>query len=82
MRGGIRLNDRLRILRVRDHMSQTEVAKKLHIHQSTLSKYELGTTDIPTSVLKQLAKLHDTSIDFILGLTDEIKPYPRCQKQD
>lgn len=33
--------------------------------------------DIPTYVLKKLAKFYNTSIDYLLYLTDERKPYPK-----
>ena len=31
------------------------------------------------ALLKQLALLHETSIDYLVGLTDERKPYPRAK---
>ena len=41
------------------------------------NQYEIGKNDIPTKVLMQLAEFYNTSIDYLLGLTDETKPYPR-----
>ena len=58
-------------------LSQTELAKILNMSQTGYSKYEVGTNDIPTKILIQLAKLYDTSVDYLLGITDEIKPYKR-----
>ena len=49
------LQNRLKDLREDEDKSQTEVANYLSIHQTTLSKYEKGTTDIPTSILCKLA---------------------------
>ena len=56
---------------------QKDVAEFLNISQTNYSKYELGKINIPVSTLKKMAIFFDTSIDYLLGLTDEIKPYPR-----
>lgn len=56
---------------------QKDVADFLNISQTNYSKYELGKINIPISTLKKMAIFFDTSIDYLLGLTDEIKPYPR-----
>ena len=45
--------------------------------QTGYNQYEIGKNDIPTKVLIQLAKFYNTSIDYLLGLTDEMHPYPR-----
>ena len=68
---------RIRDLREDRDLSQTEVAKFLNMSQTGYSKYEVGTNDIPTKILIQLAKFYNTSIDYLLGITDEIKPYKR-----
>ncbi len=67
---------RIRDLREDKDMLQKDIAAYLHCSQVAYSRYELGKRDIPTEVLIALAKFHNTSIDFLLGLTDEIKPYP------
>ena len=68
---------RIRDLREDRDLSQTELAKILNMSQTGYSKYEVGTNDIPTKILIQLAKLYDTSVDYLLGITDEIKTYKR-----
>ena len=68
---------RIRDLREDKDLSQKEIAKILNMSQTGYSKYEVGTNDIPTKILIQLAQFYNTSIDYILGLTDEIKPYKR-----
>ena len=80
--GGIMRYEVLKYNRIRDtrndkEYSQAEVAKQLKIAQNTLSQYETGERNIPNDVLVQLAALYDTSIDYLLGLTDERSPYPR-----
>ncbi len=67
---------RIRDLREDHDLNQTKVAQKLGMSQTGYSKYETGETDIPTSVLIKLARFYNTSIDYLLGETDEIKRYP------
>ena len=66
---------RIRALREDRDLSQTQVANILNMSQTGYSKYETGENDIPTKILIGLAKFYNTSIDYLLGLTDEIKPY-------
>lgn len=68
---------RIRDLREDKDLSQKEIAKILNMSQTGYSKYEVGTNDIPTKILIQLAQFYNTSVDYILGLTDEIKPYKK-----
>lgn len=68
---------RIRDLREDKDLSQRKIAQFLNMSQTGYSKYEVGTNDIPTKVLIQLAKFYNTSIDYILELTDESKPYKR-----
>lgn len=71
---------RIRDLREDKDMSQTRLAKILGMSQTGYSKYETGENDVPTTILIRLALFHDTSIDYILGLTDIKAPYPRQEK--
>lgn len=58
-------------------MTQVELAECLHVAQSTLSQYENGQRQLPMELLIEAAKFFETSTDYILGLTNERKPYPR-----
>ncbi|MCD8381884.1 MAG: helix-turn-helix domain-containing protein [Clostridiales bacterium] len=71
---------RIRALREDRDLNQTAVAKLLHMSQTGYSKYETGENDLPTAVLIQLARYYQTSIDYMLGLTDRAEPYPRGQE--
>ena len=62
---------RIRDLREDMDMNQTEFAKLLGMSQTGYSKYETGENDIPTHILIQLAEIHNTSIDYLLGRTDK-----------
>ena len=67
---------RIRELREDKDLLQKDLAKYLHCSQVAYSRYELGTRDIPSDVLIAIAKYHNTSTDYILGLTDCKIPYP------
>lgn len=58
-------------------LTQTQVAKMLGMSQTGYSKYETGENDIPTYVLIKLSDFYNTSVDYLLGLTDEMRPYVR-----
>ena len=66
---------RIRELREDRDLLQKQLAEYLHCSQVAYSRYELGLRDIPTQVLIELAKFYDTSIDYLLGMTDIPKPY-------
>ena len=68
---------RIKDLREDKDMLQKDVAELLNISQTNYSKYELGKINIPINTLKKLALIFDTSIDYLLGLTNERRPYPR-----
>lgn len=67
---------RIRDLREDRDLNQTQVAKMLHMSQTGYSKYETGENDLPTAVLIKLARFYDTSIDYILGETNDPRRYP------
>ena len=70
---------RIRDLRDDSDMTQKQIAVYLNCSQQVYSNYELGQRDVPTQVLLLLSKLHKTSVDYILGVTDEKKPYPKSR---
>lgn len=68
---------RIRDLREDKNLSQKQLAETLGMSQTGYSKYETGENDIPTQILINLAYFYDTSVDYILGLTDIKRPFPR-----
>ncbi len=62
---------RIRELREDKDISQTKLAKFLGMSQTGYSKYETGENDIPTAILIKLADFYGTSVDYILGRTNE-----------
>lgn len=66
---------RLCDLREDNDLRQQDVADILKIAQRTYSSYETGARMIPYTCLITLAKFYNTSVDYILGLTDNPQPY-------
>ena len=66
---------RIRDLREDSDLTQKDIAEYLHIRQNTYSQYENGQRQLPIDVLIALARYYHTSTDYLLGLTDERKPY-------
>ena len=71
----INMYPRIRNLREDADLNQTQVAEHLGMSQTGYSKYETGENDIPSQILIKLAKLYKTSVDYLLGLTDNRRPY-------
>ena len=70
---------RLKDLREDKDLKQEEVANLLGISQTNYSKYELGKINIPINSLIVIADFYDTSIDYLLGITNDVKPYSRAK---
>ena len=66
---------RIRDLREDHDLNQTQVASMLGMSQTGYSKYETGENDIPTTILIKLARFYDTSIDYLIGETNQKKRY-------
>lgn len=69
--------NRIRDLREDSDLSQQYMADYLGCSQRVYSDYERGRVQIPISFLIEISKMHKTSVDYLLGLTDEKRPYPR-----
>lgn len=75
-----KLNLRIRDLREDSDMTQTQMAKMLNCSQQTYSRYESHTTEIPLESLIFLADYYDTSVDYLLGITNCRSKYPRVPR--
>lgn len=69
--------NRLKELREDRDLLQQDISKLLNVSQVAYSYYELEKRQIPIDLLKKLANYYNTSIDYILYLTDEKTPYPK-----
>lgn len=66
---------RLRDMREDHDLTQAQVAAFLGMKQPQYYRYETGLRDVPTDVLIRLARLYNTSTDYLLGLTQNPEPY-------
>ena len=73
--------ERIRNLREDRDWTQQQVAEMLHTSRTSYCAYENGKTEIGLENLIRLAEIYHTSVDYLLGLTDEPKPYPRKKKK-
>lgn len=71
------MSSRIRNLREDRDLTQKQMGEILNCSQRIYSNYECGDVDIPTQILIKLAKFHKTSVDYLLELTDDKRPYPR-----
>ena len=76
-----KIMNRLKDLREDNDLTQQNIAKKLGISQRGYSHYETGDNNIPINILIKLAYFYNTSIDYILGITNNKKPYERKKEQ-
>ena len=72
--------ERIRNLRENHDHKQIELAQVLCVKQSTYSDYENGIINIPVEALMKLADFYGTSLDYLLGRTDEPRPYPKASE--
>lgn len=68
---------RIKELRLSNNLTQKDISKKLEISQSLYSLYESSKKEISVEILFKLSKIYNTSIDYILEITDEKLPYKR-----
>ena len=70
---------RLRDIRKDRDLSQKDIEKVLNTSQVQYSRYEMGIRLLPIDKLVMLANYYNVSTDYLLGLTNERKPYPKAK---
>ncbi len=68
---------RIRDLREDKNMNQTQIATLLNTTQKVYSRYETEERALPLQHLITLAKYYDVSLDYLCGLTQEKRPFPK-----
>lgn len=69
--------NRIKELREDNDLTQKQVSEYLGIDQSNYSKIEKGKQYLKDEILIKLAVFYNVSVDYLLNLTDVMKPYPR-----
>ena len=70
---------RLKELRILNNLTQEKLANLIEVSQDAYSKYELEKRKIPIDKLIFIAKYYKVSLDYILGRTDDPKPYKKSK---
>lgn len=65
---------RLYDLRIDNDLTQQQIADYLMCNRQVYARYERGLREIPVSMIVKLADFYKTSVDYILGRTDNPKP--------
>lgn len=81
MGGVILVNLRIRDLREDSDLSQQEIADMLGINQSYYSKCERNVRILHLTDAVKLAEFYQTSVDYLVGLTDVKDPYPKSRRK-
>lgn len=72
--------NKIRELREDNDYTQKQIGEILGISQRGYAHYENGDYDMTGEILISLANYYNTSVDYLLGITNEKKPYPRIKK--
>lgn len=72
---------RLRDIREDQDRTQKQMAEYLGCSQQTYSRYEAGKAQMTYETLDRLADYFDTSVDYLLGRTDQREPYPKAKRK-
>lgn len=67
---------RIRDIREDNDLTQQQIAEILGTSQTMYARYERGANELPVRHLIRLAEYYHVPTDYLLGLTDEKKPYP------
>jgi len=78
----IEMKIRIKDLRTDNDLTQAEIASAIGITQRKYSYLETGRQQLTDDLLVRLAVFYKTSIDYLLGLTDDPRPYPRAKRRE
>lgn len=70
---------RLKEIRNDKDLKQDDIAQVLNIPRQNYSRYELGIVAMPIEKYDKLATFYNVSVDYLIGRTDERKPYPKSK---
>ncbi len=70
---------RIRNLREDNDLTQQQIADMLYINRRTYAAYENGINSMTPETLYKIADIFHTSVDWLLGRTDEFAPYPKSR---
>ena len=62
---------RLKELRIARGLTQTGIAMELNVSQQTISRIEMGVSDIPMDLAVRAAAYFHVSVGYLIGISDE-----------
>lgn len=72
--------ERIQSLRIDNDKTQADIADLLNCKRQVYQRYEYGDREIPVWAVIKLSEYYGCSVDYLLGLTNVKKPYPRTNK--
>lgn len=69
----MKTSDRIRVSREALKLTKRELAKRIGVHESSISKYEKGVVDFPLSKISDLSRVLNVSEAYLMGWEDEAK---------
>ena len=75
------MKSRIKALREDHDLTQQQVADAIGITQRKYSYLETETQPLTDELLVAFARYYQVSVDYLLCLTDEVKPYPRGKRK-
>lgn len=75
-------DNRLKDLREDNDLVQKDLAEYLKISQVQYSRYETGVRLMPIHLLIKIAKYYDVSLDYLTGITNIKRAFPKDKKNN
>ncbi len=72
---------RLLDFRESKNLTQKALGNILGVSQAQYNRIEKGENQLSYDGIIKLAYFYNTSSDFLLGITDDSRPYPRAKKK-
>lgn len=66
----VKFAERLKELRLAKGLTRAELAKKLNINIRSISYWETGQRQCDFDTLIAIARILDTSVDYLIGMSD------------
>ena len=64
------VSDRIKYLREKNNLTQSELARKLNVTRSSVNAWEMGVSVRSTALIVDVAKLFHVSSDYLLGIKE------------
>ena len=66
---------RIEDMRIDQDLTIKEISALLECNRDVYTRYEKGVRQLPISIAIRLAELYQVSLDYLVGISDEKRPY-------